>query len=143
MRELHRRILFLMLTAAACLIWAQQQRTPEAPPPPNVSNDPLLRGFEFRSIGPATMMGRVDNIADSTNPPTAARRGRNRSISTRTPVSPISRSIRRIQRFSTRLLFHAAEHGPDTTAAVRTARFGRPPMVATHGPSSMARGGRN
>ena len=30
--------------------------------PPNPATDPLLRGFEFRSIGPATMMGRVDEI---------------------------------------------------------------------------------
>ena len=30
---------------------------------PNPTTDPLLRGFEFRSIGPAIMMGRVDDIA--------------------------------------------------------------------------------
>ncbi len=34
---------------------------PQAPPV-NESNDPMLRGFEFRSIGPATMMGRVDDF---------------------------------------------------------------------------------
>ena len=33
-----------------------------APPPPNASTDPLLRGFQFRSIGPAVMMGRLDDI---------------------------------------------------------------------------------
>src|ERR1022692_2633016 len=38
-------------------------------PPPNPSTDPLLRGFEFRSIGPATMMGRVDDIAGSEKDP--------------------------------------------------------------------------
>jgi len=38
-------------------------------PPPNVSTDPLLRGFEFRSIGPATMMGRVDDIQGSEQDP--------------------------------------------------------------------------
>src|SRR5437588_10670250 len=38
-------------------------------PPPNASTDPLLRGFEFRSIGPATMMGRVDDIAGSEKDP--------------------------------------------------------------------------
>ena len=29
---------------------------------PNQSSDPLFRGFSFRSIGPANMMGRVDDI---------------------------------------------------------------------------------
>jgi photosystem II stability/assembly factor-like uncharacterized protein len=33
-----------------------------ATPPPNASTDPLLRGFSFRAIGPATMAGRVDDI---------------------------------------------------------------------------------
>ena len=48
--------------AIAGLVWAQ--RPVEAPAPkPNVSTDPRLRGFEFRSIGPATMMGRADDIA--------------------------------------------------------------------------------
>ena len=42
---------------------------PPAPPPPNASTDPLLRGFEFRSIGPATMMGRVDDIEGSEKDP--------------------------------------------------------------------------
>ena len=39
------------------------------PPPPNPSSDPLLRGFEFRSIGPATMMGRLDDIVGSEKDP--------------------------------------------------------------------------
>ena len=38
-------------------------------PSPNVSTDPLLKGFEFRSIGPATMMGRVDDIQGSEQDP--------------------------------------------------------------------------
>src|SRR4029079_7438382 len=40
---------------------------PAAPPPPviNQSDDPLLRGFKFRSIGPASMGGRIDDIAVS------------------------------------------------------------------------------
>ena len=54
-----RRTLFLIIPVA-CLLLAQQ---------PNVSTDPLLRGFEFRSIGPATMMGRVDDIAGSEKDP--------------------------------------------------------------------------
>src|SRR5271165_6715806 len=39
------------------------------PPPPNPSSDPLLRGFEFRSLGPATMMGRIDDIVGSEKDP--------------------------------------------------------------------------
>lgn len=38
-------------------------------PKPNESTDPLLRGFEFRSIGPAVMMGRLDDIQGSTKDP--------------------------------------------------------------------------
>src|SRR5689334_20223166 len=54
----------------AGLIWAQG-RGGGAPqgPPPNASSDPLLRGLEFRSIGPATMMGRVDDIAGAEKDP--------------------------------------------------------------------------
>jgi hypothetical protein len=33
------------------------------PTPINLSNDSLLRGFRFRSIGPASMGGRIDDIA--------------------------------------------------------------------------------
>jgi photosystem II stability/assembly factor-like uncharacterized protein len=45
------------------LAWAQGRGggQPQGPTP-NVSTDPLLRGFSFRSIGPANMMGRVDDI---------------------------------------------------------------------------------
>jgi hypothetical protein len=32
-------------------------------PPVNTASDPLLRGFQWRSIGPLTMGGRVDEIA--------------------------------------------------------------------------------
>jgi len=35
----------------------------------NASADPLLRGFEFRSIGPAVMGGRVDDIAGAEKDP--------------------------------------------------------------------------
>ena len=52
--------------AVAGLFWAQTQT---APPPPNANTDPLLKGFEFRSIGPAVMMGRVDDIAGSEKDP--------------------------------------------------------------------------
>src|SRR5262252_8090663 len=64
-----RKITFFLLIAATS-IWAQGRRggQPQTPPP-NQSTDPLLRGFEFRSIGPATMMGRVDDIAGSEKDP--------------------------------------------------------------------------
>ena len=35
----------------------------------NPTTDPLLRGFEFRSTGPTTMMGRVDDIAGAEKDP--------------------------------------------------------------------------
>jgi len=70
------RSYLLLLVASICLLiagflWAQPPAPQESPaePPPNQSNDPLLRGFEFRSIGPATMMGRVDDIAGSEKDP--------------------------------------------------------------------------
>ncbi len=59
----------------ACFILAGslQAQPPAAPraagPKPNMSTDPLLRGFEFRSIGPAVMMGRVDDIQGSEKDP--------------------------------------------------------------------------
>jgi hypothetical protein len=64
----------LLTCTAASLIaaptWAQG-RTGGQPqgPKPNVSKDPVLKGFEFRSIGPATMMGRVDDIEGSEKDP--------------------------------------------------------------------------
>jgi photosystem II stability/assembly factor-like uncharacterized protein len=60
----------LLAVSAAGLTWGQG-RGPVTPPPPpvNPSTDPLLRPFEFRSIGPATMMGRVDDIAGAEKDP--------------------------------------------------------------------------
>src|SRR5450432_3914363 len=70
----YRRWLLLLTVAVSGLVLASlllaQPPSTEAPAPsPNVSTDPLLRGFEFRSIGPATMMGRVDDIAGSEKDP--------------------------------------------------------------------------
>jgi hypothetical protein len=71
----YRRWFWLSIAAGAglgvaTLLWAQERAAePPPPPPPNASADPLLRGFEFRSIGPATMMGRVDDIAGAEKDP--------------------------------------------------------------------------
>ncbi len=60
------RLQRLTLIAVACAtaglaVFAQGPGA--APPAPvNASTDPLLRGFVFRAIGPATMGGRVDDI---------------------------------------------------------------------------------
>src|SRR5215468_9045666 len=71
-RTMLRNILSFIL-AAACLTapaYPQGRRGGQsATAQPNVSSDPLLRGFEFRSIGPATMMGRVDDIQGSEKDP--------------------------------------------------------------------------
>src|SRR5215469_71353 len=57
-----------LIATVSCLAQGRGGGTP-AGPPPNASTDPLLRGFEFRSIGPATMMGRVDDIEGSEKDP--------------------------------------------------------------------------
>jgi photosystem II stability/assembly factor-like uncharacterized protein len=48
---------------AARGIKAQSDQTVTPPPPINASTDPLLRNFVWRSIGPANIGGRVDDIA--------------------------------------------------------------------------------
>lgn len=45
------------------------QPIPPPPPPINVSDDPVLRPFRFRSIGPASMGGRIDDFAVVENDP--------------------------------------------------------------------------
>ncbi len=60
---------FAGLTLAG-MAWGQGRgNQPPAPPPVNASTDPLLRPFEFRSIGPAVMMGRLDDIEGSEKDP--------------------------------------------------------------------------
>src|SRR5512132_976315 len=63
--------LLLLLTLGVSSLASGQGRgaAQPRPPLPNASTDPLLRGFEFRAIGPATMMGRVDDIAGSEKDP--------------------------------------------------------------------------
>jgi photosystem II stability/assembly factor-like uncharacterized protein len=49
--------------AGAVLMAQQPAPVPELPAPVNQSDDPLLKPFVWRSIGPAIMGGRVDDIA--------------------------------------------------------------------------------
>ena len=64
---------FLRLAAGlalAGLVWGQGRGNQQPPAPPvNASTDPLLRGFQFREIGPAVMMGRLDDIQGSEKDP--------------------------------------------------------------------------
>lgn len=64
----------LLLTATALLfgasgLAAQGGSAPVAEPMINQSSDPLLKPFRFRSIGPASMGGRIDDIAVSESNP--------------------------------------------------------------------------
>ena len=61
-----RTIALLSLAALAC---AQAPTPAPSTPKPNQSTDPLLRGFEFRPIGPAVMSGRLDDIQGSAKDP--------------------------------------------------------------------------
>src|SRR6185437_2953840 len=59
----------VMVLACSGLVFSQG-RAQQAPRPQiNLSDNPLLRPFTFRSIGPATMMGRVDDIEGSPQDP--------------------------------------------------------------------------
>ncbi len=55
--------------ALAGLVAAQVASTPPRVPKLNEATDPRLAGFEFRSIGPATMSGRLDDIQGSAKDP--------------------------------------------------------------------------
>ena len=69
-RNLRSKRTFTALSLAFCLVFsnlaalAQGPQGNQAPPKPpiNKSDDPLLRGFVWRSIGPASMGGRIDDI---------------------------------------------------------------------------------
>ena len=74
--KLLRSRLFILVAAALFaggVLAAQQAPAPAAPPPAaklvNASSDPLLQGFSFRSIGPAVMMGRLDDIEGAEKDP--------------------------------------------------------------------------
>jgi photosystem II stability/assembly factor-like uncharacterized protein len=61
----------LCLLGGALIAQAPQQTAPPLPRPVNQEDDPILRSFIWRSIGPATMGGRIDDIAvDESNPST-------------------------------------------------------------------------
>jgi len=63
-------LFFASCLCAAGLAFGQGRGPVEPPEPPaNPSNDPTLRGFQFRSIGPAVMMGRVDDIQGAEKDP--------------------------------------------------------------------------
>jgi photosystem II stability/assembly factor-like uncharacterized protein len=58
-----------LVAARGLLAQGGQQQAPPLPPPINASEDPFLRKFVWRSIGPAVMGGRIDDIAvDESNP---------------------------------------------------------------------------
>jgi hypothetical protein len=70
---LGRRALLLSASVAclsfARLVLAQAPPLRPAAPKINMSTEPILRPFEFRSIGPAVMMGRLDDIQGSEKDP--------------------------------------------------------------------------
>ena len=69
--HLHRILLTIAAIALLGTAIFGQGRGGGAPqgPPPNASTDPMFRGFSFRSIGPATMGGRVDDIEGAEKDP--------------------------------------------------------------------------
>lgn len=74
MKARHFRLSQCLAVLAACLIsggilFSQGRGGGPPTPAPNVSTDPLLKGFSFRSIGPATMAGRVDDIEGAEKDP--------------------------------------------------------------------------
>ena len=60
-------LVIVPLFVTTVLPQSSQQQQP--PPMINQSSDPLLKTFRFRSIGPASMGGRIDDIAVSESDP--------------------------------------------------------------------------
>src|SRR5689334_6610675 len=58
------RFLIALLALISLIANGFAQGVPPAPPPPqiNISTNPLLKAFRWRSIGPASMGGRIDDI---------------------------------------------------------------------------------
>src|SRR5687767_9408574 len=64
--------LFIFAAVSALALADGKAQTQAAPDPPrliNASSDPLLAPFRFRSIGPASMGGRIDDIAVAESDP--------------------------------------------------------------------------
>lgn len=61
--------LSLVLSAPLNLRAQFGPQQPPPPPPINPSDDPMLKRFVFRGIGPASMMGRIDDFAVVENSP--------------------------------------------------------------------------
>ena len=60
-----------LVAARGLLAQGGGQQAPPLPPPINASDDPILKRFVWRPIGPAVMGGRIDDIAvDEANPAT-------------------------------------------------------------------------
>src|SRR6266849_7676118 len=72
-RRLRGRFTLALSLAALALSLTAVRPQAQAPAPPepviNQSSDPLLASFRFRSIGPASMGGRIDDIAVSETDP--------------------------------------------------------------------------
>jgi photosystem II stability/assembly factor-like uncharacterized protein len=66
-RSVLKRIGTLFAALLFCSLWALPGYAQALPI--NAATDPLLRGFSFRPIGPATMAGRVDDIQGSEKDP--------------------------------------------------------------------------
>ena len=62
-------LVMVPLLVATVLPQGGQQQQPPPPPMINQSGNPLLKTFRFRSIGPASMGGRIDDIAVSESDP--------------------------------------------------------------------------
>jgi hypothetical protein len=56
-------VFFITLLLAGIVAGQAPAPAPPAPPPVNQSDDPILMNFKWRSIGPASMGGRIDDIA--------------------------------------------------------------------------------